>query len=183
MYSASNGARLKRSVNTNFLVCKRKTDIRRRKTEIHSAKRYVCLLSSGICHPHAQSAKRFKRAPGFPIRKSADITVVCYLPAAYRKLQRPSSPPTAKASTVCASSLDHISKITPHLSFFPLSSLRPSLSQSWTLCPLLPSFNPRLDSEKKSCVSHRADSSRLATVNPISFGICTQRNILTLKSD
>ena len=45
---------------------------------------------------------------GFPIRKSWDIALVCQLPQAYRRLQRPSSPPTAKASTICAYSLDHI---------------------------------------------------------------------------
>jgi hypothetical protein len=33
---------------------------------------------------------------------------VCRLPEAYRRLPRPSSPPTAKAFTVCTYSLDHI---------------------------------------------------------------------------
>ena len=36
------------------------------------------------------------------------IDVCCRLPGAFRRLPRPSSPLTAKASTVCAYSLDHI---------------------------------------------------------------------------
>ena len=33
---------------------------------------------------------------------------ICRLPEAYRRLPRPSSPSVAKASTMCAYSLDHI---------------------------------------------------------------------------
>ena len=40
------------------------------------------------------------------------INVCCQLPGAFRRLPRPSSPLTAKASTVCAYSLDHICKNT-----------------------------------------------------------------------
>ena len=36
------------------------------------------------------------------------IKACCQLPRAFRRLPRPSSPLTAKASTVCAYSLDHI---------------------------------------------------------------------------
>ena len=36
------------------------------------------------------------------------INACCQLPHAFRRLPRPSSPLTAKASTVCAYSLDHI---------------------------------------------------------------------------
>ena len=36
------------------------------------------------------------------------INAYCQLPHAFRRLSRPSSPLTAKASTVCAYSLDHI---------------------------------------------------------------------------
>ena len=36
------------------------------------------------------------------------IEACCQLPGAFRRLPRPSSPLTAKASTVCACSLDHI---------------------------------------------------------------------------
>ncbi len=45
---------------------------------------------------------------GFPHSEICGSKVVCYLPAAFRKLQRLSSPLTAKASTVHAYSLDHI---------------------------------------------------------------------------
>src|SRR4029078_11307865 len=38
----------------------------------------------------------------------ARIHVCCRLPSPFRRLPRPSSPLTAKASTVCAYSLDHI---------------------------------------------------------------------------
>ena len=45
---------------------------------------------------------------GFPHSEIAGSQVVCHLTDAYRRLPRLSSPLTAKASTVCASSLDHI---------------------------------------------------------------------------
>ena len=45
---------------------------------------------------------------GFPHSEICGSKLVCQLPAAYRKLLRPSSPLTAKASTVCTYSLDHI---------------------------------------------------------------------------
>ena len=47
---------------------------------------------------------------GFPHSEILGSKVVCHLPEAYRRLLRPSSPPTAKASTVCAYSLDHIAQ-------------------------------------------------------------------------
>ena len=45
---------------------------------------------------------------GFPHSEIPGSKSVCRLPEAYRRLQRPSSPSAAKASTVCAYSLDHI---------------------------------------------------------------------------
>ena len=45
---------------------------------------------------------------GFPHSEIAGSKVVCHLADAYRRLPRLSSPSTAKASTMCASSLDHI---------------------------------------------------------------------------
>ena len=45
---------------------------------------------------------------GFPHSEILGSKLVCQLPGAYRRLPRPSSPPAAKASTVCAYSLDHI---------------------------------------------------------------------------
>ena len=45
---------------------------------------------------------------GFPHSEIAGSKVVCHLADAYRRLPRLSSPSTAKASTMCAYSLDHI---------------------------------------------------------------------------
>ena len=45
---------------------------------------------------------------GFPHSETSGSQLVCQLPEAFRRLPRLSSPLTAKASTVCASSLDHI---------------------------------------------------------------------------
>src|SRR5260221_4257106 len=45
---------------------------------------------------------------GFPHSEIAVSKLVCQLADTYRRLPRPSSPSTAKASTMCAYSLDHI---------------------------------------------------------------------------
>ena len=45
---------------------------------------------------------------GFPHSEICGSKLVCQLPAAYRKLLRPSSPVIAKASTICTYSLDPI---------------------------------------------------------------------------
>jgi hypothetical protein len=50
----------------------------------------------------------YSRSCGFPHSEIAGSKVVCHLTDAYRRLLRPSSPSTAKASAICASSLDHI---------------------------------------------------------------------------
>ena len=47
-------------------------------------------------------------ARGFPHSEIPGSKLVCQLPEAYRRLPRPSSPSTAKASTIYAYSLDHI---------------------------------------------------------------------------
>ena len=47
-------------------------------------------------------------AGGFPHSDIPGSMLVCQLPEAFRRLPRPSSPVIAKASTVCAYSLDHI---------------------------------------------------------------------------
>jgi hypothetical protein len=51
---------------------------------------------------------RYSRSCGFPHSDIAGSKLVCQLPDAFRRLPRPSSPSTAKASTICAYSLDHI---------------------------------------------------------------------------
>jgi hypothetical protein len=50
----------------------------------------------------------YSRSCGFPHSEIAGSQVVCHLTDAYRRLPRLSSPSTAKASTICACSLDHI---------------------------------------------------------------------------
>ena len=51
---------------------------------------------------------RYCRSSGFPHSDISGSKPVCRLPEAFRRLLRPSSPLAAKASTVCAYSLDHI---------------------------------------------------------------------------
>ena len=48
-------------------------------------------------------------AAGFPHSDIFGSSLICQLPEAFRRLLRPSSPLTAKASIVCAYSLDYIS--------------------------------------------------------------------------
>ena len=60
---------------------------------------------------------RYRQSGGFPHSDIPGSKPVCRLPEAFRRLPRPSSPVVAKASTVCAYSLDHI---TPN-------TLRPSI--------------------------------------------------------
>ena len=47
---------------------------------------------------------------GFPHSDIYGSKLVCQLPVAFRRLPRLSSPPAAKASTVCTYSLDHITQ-------------------------------------------------------------------------
>ena len=53
-------------------------------------------------------SKRYRRSGGFPHSEIFGSKHICRLPEAYRRLSRPSSPSVAKASTMCAYSLDHI---------------------------------------------------------------------------
>ena len=50
---------------------------------------------------------------GFPIQKSSDQSLFAGSPEAYRRLPRLSSPVAAKAFTMCAYSLDHITPSYP----------------------------------------------------------------------
>src|SRR4051795_5754613 len=50
---------------------------------------------------------------GFPHSDIYGSKLVCQLPAAFRRLPRPSSPVIAKASTTCTLSLDPITLSTP----------------------------------------------------------------------
>ena len=53
---------------------------------------------------------RYLLRGGFPHSEIAGSKLVCQLADTYRRLPRPSSPSTAKASTICAYSLDHITQ-------------------------------------------------------------------------
>ena len=59
--------------------------------------------------PHAyEFSMRYLLRGGFPHSEIAGSKLVCQLADAYRRLPRLSSPSTAKASAICAYSLDHI---------------------------------------------------------------------------
>ena len=62
---------------------------------------------SGFASLNYEFIQRYRLRGGFPFGHRR-IKVCCRLPDAFRRLPRPSSPLTAKASTVCALSLDHI---------------------------------------------------------------------------
>ena len=64
---------------------------------------------------------------GFPHSEISGSKVVCHLPEAYRRLPRLSSPLTAKASTVCASSLDHITPINLVIVYNVKSDITPKI--------------------------------------------------------
>ncbi len=51
---------------------------------------------------------RYRLRGGFPHSEISGSKLACQLPVAYRRLQRPSSPVVAKASTTCTCSLDPI---------------------------------------------------------------------------
>ena len=53
-------------------------------------------------------SQRYLLRGGFPHSEIFGSKHICRLPEAYRRLPRPSSPSVAKASTMCAYSLDHI---------------------------------------------------------------------------
>ena len=63
---------------------------------------------TGFASHTYEFSMRYLLRGGFPHSEIAGSKVVCHLADAYRRLPRPSSPSTAKASTMCAYSLDHI---------------------------------------------------------------------------
>ena len=63
---------------------------------------------TGFASPTYEFSERYSRSCGFPHSEILGSKLVCQLPVAYRRLQRPSSPCAAKASAICAYSLDHI---------------------------------------------------------------------------
>ena len=60
---------------------------------------------TGFARCTYESSATYSRICGFPHSEIAGSKVVCHLTDAYRRLPRLSSPSTAKASTMCASSL------------------------------------------------------------------------------
>ena len=79
---------------------------------------------SGFASPGLCIQPGMTLAGGFPHSEICGSKLVCQLPAAYRKLLRPSSPVIAKASTICTYSLDPI-----------------------TLKPLIPGFGKNRDTK------------------------------------
>ena len=75
-------------------------------------------------------SQRYRRSGGFPHSEIFGSKHICRLPEAYRRLPRPSSPSVAKASTMCAYSLDHItpSDLELHHSINWFSNATPNLS-------------------------------------------------------
>ena len=63
---------------------------------------------------------------GFPHSEIHGSKLACQLPVAYRRLQRPSSPVVAKASTTCTCSLDPITLSSNHDKAWCLESLHAS---------------------------------------------------------
>ena len=72
---------------------------------------------------------------GFPHSEISGSKSVCRLPEAYRRLQRPSSPSAAKASTRCTFMLDHIIQNTLTNWLYNSVSRTP-----WVICSL--DFSP-----------------------------------------
>jgi hypothetical protein len=71
---------------------------------------------------------------GFPHSDICGSKLVCQLPAAFRRLPRPSSPVIAKASTACTYSLDPITVSTLHWLCFMPSGYRLSRACSVVTC-------------------------------------------------
>ena len=78
-------------------------------------------------------------AGGFPHSDICGSKLICQLPAAFRRLSRPSSPLTAKASTMCAYSLDHITPSCLGMTRIPANGISISLSIRQLALPALAS--------------------------------------------
>src|SRR5258705_11196045 len=76
-----------------------------------------------------------KRA-GFPHSEIRGSKPICRLPAAYRRLSRPSSPIVAKASTTCTYSLDPITSL-PLLLEAPQGKVPQSITRSQEILTLV----------------------------------------------
>src|SRR5438128_5927898 len=99
-------SKLLRSLHSRKLRALVFTRLRRRKLlrSLHSRK--------SLPRSHDRSLESHLWRGGFPHSDICGSKLVCQLPAAFRRLPRPSSPVIAKASTSCTYSLDPITLIT-----------------------------------------------------------------------
>ena len=113
---------------------------------------------------------------GFPHSEILGSKLVCQLPGAYRRLRRPSSPDIAKASTVCAYSLDHITpKSRDYMFWFTvpmqhtrLNTLASSQGHAFNLSetsPLRRSLSRALLLNYPNC--KRADTTSVPSLEPL----------------
>jgi hypothetical protein len=93
------------------------------------------------------------------------INACCQLPEAFRRLPRLSSPSTAKASTMCACSLDHITQnlLLDHILFFHESHFTSLLK--YTI--VLPRFLSSASQFLKNCKTLLHGARRVRTADPL----------------
>ena len=80
----------------------------------HYSGNHFCFLFLRVLRcfssPSSPPLRDTANSSGFPHSDMSGSTLACQLPEPFRRLLRPSSPPVAKASTVCTCSLDHITR-------------------------------------------------------------------------
>jgi hypothetical protein len=109
-----------------------------------------CFSSAGSLYLAYVFSQEYPLRGGFPHSDICGSKLVCQLPAAFRRLPRPSSPVIAKASTTCTYSLDPItlrprgnSTPKPQSHKFSLfSAWLPIASFGWTRRPTYNLSNP-----------------------------------------
>ena len=95
---------------------------------------------------------------GFPHSDICGSMLVCQLPAAFRRLPRPSSPVIAKASTACTYSLDPITVSTLHWLCFMPSGYR--LSRACSVVRAWPRLLPRSQPRRYNHLTQRSNPYR-----------------------
>ena len=81
---------------------------------------------------------------GFPHSEISGSKPICRLPAAYRRLSRPSSPIIAKASTTCTYSLDPITLLPPQTTKKHRRAKSPTASRGYRLTLTLKFVHPAM---------------------------------------
>ena len=94
------------------------------------------------------------------------IDVCCRLPGAFRRLPRPSSPLTAKASTVCAYSLDHITPsrlrvLVQHFAYLPQRHVWFDRTKTLVTSQVFKEHEPDFSVQSYQFVSVRLSSTRI----------------------